>query len=114
MWQLKYDEDLDSLYYSPDTIPSNFTLFSLNDEFSVFVDENSNVGGVFIEYYKNNLTTHEEKFKPFKRIFLEKANHFTTIPKKLEEKAILLKEVLKAEILSEIVKVNQDRLTIVA
>jgi hypothetical protein len=113
-WTFSYDEELDTFYFSPKKIASGFSLFSLSDEFSVYVDKNSNFGGIFIEYYKSNMTTHDKKFKPFKNIFTEKSDNLSTISEKLGEKATLLSEVLKAELLSGLVNVDSKNIIIPA
>jgi len=99
-WKVSYDEETDSLYFSPDIIPDGFSLFSVNDDFSVFVNEKSDLGGIFIEYYKSNLTSHDKKFKPFKSFFMKQQTNKSK--QQLEEKTIQFTEVLKAELLSEL------------
>src|SRR6266702_3275722 len=47
-----YYSQLDSLYFSPAKIQPHYSLFSINDELSVYIDKDSNIGGIFIEYYK--------------------------------------------------------------
>lgn len=103
-WSYYYDDELDSLYFSPKKVGDDFLLFSLTDEFSVFVDKDSNLGGVFIEYYMRNLSSHEEKFKPFKNLFQNKKRE----SKKDKQNVVLLSEVLKAELLSGIINRNSD------
>ncbi len=99
-WLYSYDEDTDSLYYSPEKIDNQFSLFALNDEFSVYLDKDSNIGGIFIEYYKANLTSHDDKFAEFKDLFTQKIDHVKTVPKSKKNKALVLSEVIKAEVLS--------------
>lgn len=102
-WSFLYDGELDSLYYSPKKMKSDFVLHSLGKEISVFIDRDSNLGGLFVEYYNSNLTTHEDEFKEFSNIFTEKVDHMTTIPKSNSTKATTLAALLKGELLSEIV-----------
>ena len=101
-WSFLYDGELDSLYYSPKEMKPDYILHSLGKEISVFVDKDSNLGGLFIEYYKANLTSHEDEFKDFSDIFTQKSDHMTTIPDRDKTKAAALSAVLKAELLSEI------------
>lgn len=70
-WITSYDAELDQFYMSPKEISSNFTLHSLGEDFLVYLDKNSNIGGIFIEYFRNNLASHDEKFKPFKQLVKE-------------------------------------------
>jgi hypothetical protein len=107
-WEFYYDSQLDSLYYSPETIESHFSLFSISNEFSVYIDNQSNVGGIFIEYYKNNLASHDDKFKPFVNLFTNSRQ----IPQKKKEKEILLSEVIKAELLSDLINTDKETIEI--
>lgn len=101
-WSFLYDNELDSLYYSPKEMGSNYVLHSLGKEISVFVDKDSNLGGLFIEYYKSNLTSHEDGFKVFSNIFTKKTDHMTTVSDDNKSKAAALSAALKGELLSEI------------
>lgn len=99
-WTYSYDEELDSLYFSPKKIDDKFLIFTPNEEIGIYIDDKSNLGGIFIEYYKSNLTSHEEKFKPFKFIF----NNKDKSTKNSRSKQIILSEVIKAELLSSLIK----------
>ncbi|HVZ67239.1 MAG TPA: hypothetical protein VG917_03165 [Patescibacteria group bacterium] len=68
-WVPYYDAQLDEFYFSPKVIDKKYTMQAIGDEFLVYVDQNSNLGGVYINYFNNNLSSHDPKFKPFKRIF---------------------------------------------
>lgn len=107
-WSYNYDEELDFLYFSPKQIKNGYNLFSVGNDFSVYVDKNSNLGGVFIEYYRSNLSSHEEKFKPFKNLFIRASES----KKDLVIKKKQLSETLKAEILSELVKTNTNTINL--
>jgi len=102
-WEFFYDEDVDNLYYAPKKITKEFSLFSVSNEFSIYVDEESNVGGVFIEYYKSNLGSHEKAFKPYINVFTKSVENGKTVPKSKKEKAIQLSETIKAELLSDMI-----------
>lgn len=56
--------DLDQAIYSSERVPSGSFLWSYDDEKYLYIDENSNVNGFFIEYFSNNFLEHEEKYKP--------------------------------------------------
>jgi len=100
-WGLYYDEDLDSLYFSPAKIASNYSLFSVNNEYSVYVDKKSNVGGVLVEYYKSNKSSHDKRYKELADIFSKKVtDDIKTVPDNKEGKAELLSTVIKADLLS--------------
>jgi len=107
-WSYTYDSELDYLYFSPKQIENGFSLFSVGDDFSVYVDKESNIGGIFIEYYRSNLSSHEEKFKPFKNLFVKAGEG----KKDLVFKRKQLSETLKAELLSELVKTNTNTINL--
>lgn len=109
-WKYHYDDNSDALYFSPVRIEDKFTLFSIGDEFHVFVDQKSNLGGIFIEYYNSNLVSHEDVFKQFKDKFIIGIEK----DRKKQEKKVLLTEVLKAEILSQLVNCDKTNLVIPA
>ena len=82
VWSYFYDKELDSLYITPkEGIKGKFDLLSVNPEMYVYVDKNSNLGGVMISYFKSNLTNHDELFKQFKTVFTKKEDGGMTIPK---------------------------------
>jgi hypothetical protein len=107
-WKYSYDSQLDSLYFSPSKIQPHYSLFSINDELSVYVDRDSNIGGVFIEYYKSNLTSHDEKYKTFANLFTNRRQ----LPKNKRAKETLLSEVIKAELLADLVKTEKNSIKI--
>lgn len=112
-WSFYYDMEMDSLYFSPNKINKKYSLYSLTNEFSVYIDKESNFGGIFIEYYKSNMTSHDQKFKKFREIFTKKIDeNYRTTPKKEEDNVILLSEVLKAELLSELIKSKTNNIVI--
>ncbi|MCA9371513.1 hypothetical protein KC726_01310 [Candidatus Woesebacteria bacterium] len=101
-WIFSYEEDTDSLYFSPKKIERRFKLHSLNDEMSIYIDNNTNLGGVFIEYYKANLATHEEVFKDFKNVFTKHEEGFLVIAKKNKKKEAILLKLLKENLMTTV------------
>ena len=96
-WKFYYDADLDNLYLTPDRVKRDCVLYSVNDEFSVYVDRNSNIGGVFVEYFKSNLSSHDKRFKAFSNLFTLRADGTKTVPQKKEKSAEILKELVTLE-----------------
>lgn len=107
-WRYHYNSQLDTLSFSPLSIKKPFTLVSIGKEMSIYVDKKSNLGGVFIEYYKSNLTEHDKRFKSFKNIFTQKIDSEKTIPTAKKEKALILSELIKAELLSQLTIENSS------
>jgi hypothetical protein len=110
-WVYSYDEDIDCLYYSPEKIDESCSLLSLDNEFTMYIDKDSNLEGIFIEYYKSNLASHDEKFKEFANIFTKKNNHVKGVADNKKNKLLLLSETIKAEMLSNIIKCEYDEKT---
>ncbi len=106
-WQFFYDDDLDDLYFSPKRIPDGFITHSINDEYDIYVDSNSNVGGIFIEYFKSNFITHNNEIKSLKNIFTKKTTNGKTVPEEKQDQAELLSNKITLEILSQVVNSNE-------
>lgn len=94
-WKFTYLDDVDQFFYAPAIIPDNSFIYSFNDEYSVYVDKDSNIQGIFVEYFKTNLTEHEKSFKQFFKVAEGKA---TTTESDLARKAF------EYEVLSGFVK----------
>jgi len=62
-WQFDYDQKLDSLTYGEETMPRDAFLFNVNDEINLFVDADSRVHGLFVEYFGSNYVEHNESVK---------------------------------------------------
>jgi len=102
-WIYFYEKMLDHLYFTPETIKSDHFLYSISDELSVYIDKNSNLKGIFIEYFKTNLISHEKELEGLLRSFKEKRNGSLTIPKKEAHNADLLSDALQAKMLSHVI-----------
>jgi len=63
-WTLEYDPDVDQLFFGAKKIPKGYFLFQLNDEINLFVNKNSRVQGMFVEYFQNNFLEHNQELKP--------------------------------------------------
>lgn len=67
-WQVFVDKSLDNFYFSPTKIDPKYTLHQLDDDFYVYADNDSNLGGVFVEYFNANLVQHDKTVAPLKQI----------------------------------------------
>src|SRR5258708_3590647 len=113
-WFYLYDKKLDQLSYAPKVLQSNYVLYSLTDDFTVYIDSQSNLKGLFIEYYSSNLAEHELEFKQFVNAFSEKIDGSSTIPSNKFAEATLLTDAIQAKMLSEIIlRDNQLTRTII-
>ena len=63
-WSLTYTPDVDQLFYGLPKIPKGSFLFQVNDEINLYVDKNSRISGMFVEYFRNNYLEHNEDLKP--------------------------------------------------
>lgn len=106
-WVYLYDKVLDQLSYIPKMIKSNYVLYSLTNEFSVYVDKNSNLKGIFVEYYRSNLATHDKEFKEFMSLFRKKIDDTVTIPSKESTSVNILTDAIQAKILSDVILKDQ-------
>jgi len=69
-WVFTFDKDESTFFYGPRTIPDDAKLFSVNDEFSVYLSAQHQLRGVVLEYYACNFVEHHEEFKGlFEKIF---------------------------------------------
>src|SRR3972149_2876476 len=72
IWQLYYDSELDSLYFIPEKLPKDVVLMDLGGDYNLYLSEESNLHGIFIEYFKSNYLMHEKELKDIKDIFTVK------------------------------------------
>ncbi len=71
-WTLEYDPEVDQLFYGVSRIPKGYFLFQVNDEISLFVNKNSRISGMFVEYFSNNYLEHNKELKPVLRVLEDK------------------------------------------
>lgn len=104
-WQYLYDQELDTFYFSPNRVDKEARLFAINDEYSLYLDENSNLKGIFIEYFKSNFLKHEKGFEEFNQVFTKRVKGFLTFPnnEKSKSKGLLLTDALKGQILTQLI-----------
>lgn len=63
-WMLEYDPTIDQLFFGMSKIPKGSFLYQLNDEINIYIDKNSKLSGMFVEYFKNNYLEHNQELKP--------------------------------------------------
>jgi hypothetical protein len=98
-WELAYDEDNDSLYYAPNRIPKGSRLFNFGDEFAVYLDEDSNINGLFIEYFESNFTQHEKEYKKIVTLLDKKTDGYRTSNNNNSDDIKLAENALSGEVL---------------
>lgn len=77
-WVFTFDKDEDAFFYSPEVIPDNAELRSVNDEFAVYLDKKQNICGVVLEYCGHNFIKHHDEFvEDFKKLFDTKKSNKT-------------------------------------
>ncbi len=67
-WQVFIDKSLDNFYFSPNKIDPKFSLHQWDDDFYIYADSDSNLGGIFVEYFNANLVQHDKAVAPLKQI----------------------------------------------
>jgi len=86
-WTLEYDADVDQLFFGVKKIPKGYFLFQVNDEINLFVDKNSRIRGMFVEYFQNNFLEHNKELKPVMHA-LEHDDNSTAEIQKIERVAL--------------------------
>ena len=107
-WEIEYDSDIDSFYWSKPQISKQAQLMKLSSDFALYVTPSGNIEGVFIEYAKNNFVEHNEKFEPlFDNLERVDENKFTLSSEKQEKFSGLLESManmISSETLSNVLK----------
>lgn len=62
-WVVEYDASLDSFYWTKPQISKDAKLKKFLDDFSLYINSQGQVEGVFIEYAKYNFATHNDSFE---------------------------------------------------
>lgn len=90
-WKVDYDKDIDQLFFTPKNIPKDTFLVSF-DDISLYLNKNSDVKGMFIEYFSHNFVEHDKDIKPAVHIFID-------MPKgKSKEEKQFAEEIIKKEL----------------
>jgi uncharacterized protein YuzE len=109
-WQIEYDSDVDSLYWSKPRISKKTQLMKLSEDFALYVAPNGNIEGIFIEYAKNNFVEHNEDFRPiFENLEKIDENRFTLSKEKQKEFSGLLESMankISSKTLSNVLENN--------
>ncbi len=100
-WKAYYDEELDNFYFTSPKLSKESSLYSLNNEISLYLTSKGVVEGIFIEYFTSNFLQHEKAFSKFLEL-LKKG-------KKSEEKKnqqSIYEKALITHVMTEFQKVN--------
>ena len=62
-WVVEYDTDLDTFYWAKEKISANTSLRKFLNDFSLYVSNNGQIEGIFIEYAKYNFVSHNKEYK---------------------------------------------------
>ncbi|MDP3795350.1 MAG: hypothetical protein Q8R13_05540 [bacterium] len=87
-WKVQYNKELDTFYWSRDTISPNTELKQFLDDFSLYINPDGNVEGIFIEYAKFNFFSHNKELEPLIDK-LEKGNGENVVSLSKEEELAL-------------------------
>jgi hypothetical protein len=101
-WKFYYDEDCDCLYFTQPKMIKGLEPLTFKQDFSLFIDRNSNIHGMYIEYFNSNLVKHDKRFKDMQKIFDKKS-------KKNEIEKEHLLEIVSKDILSDILVNYQNQ-----
>jgi hypothetical protein len=106
-WRFDYDAEIDELVFGLQTMPDGSFLFNVNDEINLFLTPDSEVQGIFIEYFKSNYIQHNKDLEPVLEVFEDGSR------KKVdEEKDELAIDALEGKLLSEAMQtlLSKDKL----
>lgn len=95
-WKAQYDQELDEFYFAPISVDKKYYLRQINNDLFMYLDGDSNIGGLFIEYFINNLTSHDIKYEPFNKA-IKKDNGLD------KEDSIMFLSTVKAELLQALI-----------
>ena len=59
-WKVQYNKELDTFYWSRQTISADAELKQFLDDFSLYINAKGDIEGVFIEYAKFNFFSHHK------------------------------------------------------
>ena len=104
IWQLYYDSELDSLYFIPEKLPKDVVLMDLGGDYNLYLSEESNLHGIFIEYFKSNYLMHEKELKDIKDIFTVKIDGLNTVPNTKAVYVQKFEDFVEKDLLEEIIQ----------
>ena len=74
-WIVEYDRSLDQLFFAPKVIPKGTFLVTVDNDISIYINKDSDVKGLFIEYFSHNFVEHDKEIKPaFETLLKTRAN----------------------------------------
>ncbi|MCL2174244.1 hypothetical protein FWH58_03080 [Candidatus Saccharibacteria bacterium] len=99
-WVLEYDPDVDQLFFGVKRVPKGSFLVQLSDEINLFLDKNSKLSGMFIEYFKDNYLEHNKELIPV----LQSLEDGGSVPSEIQEiERVALEKDLFFEALASLV-----------
>ena len=113
-WKYFYDKDLDQLSLSPKVISPEVFLHSLNKEIAIYLDKQSNVRGMFIEYFFSNFAEHEEEFKKLEELLTVEVDGLETISADKSDEASLITDALQGKALADLIKAPEQQISVSA
>lgn len=79
-WLMTLDKEEGTLFYSAKQIPDDAVLHQVTDEYGVYLDKNSKLSGVVVEYYEANFLNHHEEMKEIDaKVFAAKDPNANTV-----------------------------------
>lgn len=93
-WTVYYDDDVDQLFFTPKVIPKDSFLVTFNDDISLYLTKNSEIKGLFIEYFSHNFVRHDKDIKPAVDILFDGTEN-TPKDKKLAKEVVIKELELK-------------------
>lgn len=79
-WEITYDEDTDSLYWTILPFPKNDTLMGFSPEVSFYVDSFGDVNGIMIEYFKSDFIALNRSVAGLTKFLTKEKDGYLKIP----------------------------------
>ncbi|GAI02539.1 unnamed protein product [marine sediment metagenome] len=101
-WIPAYDRDTDSLSFRLPKLSNSARIIYLDDEIALYLNEDKDVEGIFIEYFKSNFIKHHRELKKIAKDIDRKEDKESSI--------INLEEMQSGEILPKFEKIVKTSL----
>ncbi len=83
-WSLRLERDEDTLFYSAKVIPKGSKLYSVNDEFSLYIYNRRPVGLV-IDYFETNFNEHHNELRELAKNIFDSRKQVVEVSAKKKE-----------------------------
>ncbi|OGZ33771.1 MAG: hypothetical protein A3I88_02990 [Candidatus Portnoybacteria bacterium RIFCSPLOWO2_12_FULL_39_9] len=105
-WVSRYDIESDSLSFTVPKLPDDARIKYLGDEVAFYLTKDSNIKGIFIEYFKSNFIKHHKDFRQLLKDIEKKKEMKTTLVElksnKMKKVIVELEEIMRESLIKNI------------